>query len=139
MTILYLYSNERPLFDALTADIREGWMVQEEAVHYKDSEERMMMRIEMLRLHDPSLVALQKKTQQSASLEDIASMLQETTLKGVQDSDIASLCFAVGPDVLSRVIVNMLGAAKTDKDIEIVTALTTVRHEILDAYSSVSR
>lgn len=139
MTVLYLYNNERPLFDALADTLKEGWTVEEEAYHYNDSEEKLVMRLEMLRLHDPSLLALQQKVQQSASLEDVAALIQNQSLEGVQDSDIASLCFALGPDVLSRIIVNMLLTAQTDKELETITALTTVRHEIVAAYSSVTK
>lgn len=137
MNTLHLTPAERPLFEALPAALREGWIVEHEGLGYADTPARMELRLALLRIHDPALIELRKKTQTAQTVQEVADAIASMDLAEVDDDDLASLFFALGPDYLSRLIIHLLQTAATDKDVEAVTGLTVIRHSILEAFRSV--
>lgn len=137
MTTLYLTSMEQQLFAKLSAELREGWVIEGETVHYEDTPEKQMMRIGLVRLHDPVLLALKEKVLQAGTQEHMAALIHSIDLQKVNERDLASLFFAMGPEVLSYLIRSLLREAATDQDIEGITALTVIRHSILNAFAFV--
>lgn len=138
MNTLHLTPAERPLFEALPADIREGWNVVHEGLGYVDTPARMELRLALLRIHDPALLELRRRTQTAQTVQEVAEAIASMDLSDVDDDDLASLFFALGPDYLSRLITHLLQNVGTDKDLEDVTGLTVIRHSILEAFHSVS-
>lgn len=139
MNILHLTPFEQSLFEALPSALREGWKVETENRGYADSPEKMEIRMALLRVHDPKLLKLREKTSTAKTPDEVAAIINETDLHGVDEDDLASLFFAMGPATVSSLIVYMIPKAETDKDLEDVTALAFIRHEILNAFQSVSR
>ncbi len=139
MNTLYLTGTEQAIFDVLPKILTEGWKTERELLTYEDSPERRQLRLALLRLHDPALIALREKTQQSHSVKEVAEMIAEMDMRKVDEDDLASLFFALGPNDLSLLIKHLLRAAESDKDVEGVTALTVVRHAVLQAFHSVAR
>ena len=133
MNTLFLFQEEQSTFEALSPALREGWEVETETATYEDSAEKQIMRLSILRLHDPTLKELRQKAQNANSAEEIATLLQDFDLKDVDEDDLAELFFAMGPTVLSQLISSLLASAKTDDDVEGITALTTIRHSVLHA------
>ena len=133
MNPLFLLREEQAAFEALSSDLREGWEVEMETATYEDSVEKQIMRLSILRLHDPTLKELRDKAQSAGSVEEVATLLQDFDLKDVDEDDLAELFFAMGPTILSQLIASLLASAKTDDDIEGITALTTIRHSVLHA------
>lgn len=138
MNTLHLTPAELSVFTSLPDSLREGWKTEHEGLGYVDMPERMELRMALVRLHDPKLLALRQRTQAAQTVEEVASAIASMDLSDVDDDDLASLFFALGPDYLSRLIIHMLQHAKTDKDVEDVTGLTVIRHSILQAFHSVS-
>lgn len=138
MNTLHLTPAERPLFDALPATLREGWKVEHEGRGFVDTPERMELRLALLRIHDPKLLQLRQRTQEAQTVDEVAAAIASMDLSEVDDDDLASLFFALGPDYLSRLIIHLLQKVQTDKDVEDVTGLTVIRHSILEAFHSVS-
>lgn len=139
MNILHLTSSEQTLFEALPSALREGWVIETETRGYVDTPDKMEIRMALLRLHDPKLIALREKTSTAKNVDEVAVIIGETDLHGVDDDDLASLFFALGPDAISKLITYMIPKSETDKDVEGVTALALIRHAILNAFQSVSR
>ena len=139
MNTLYLTPNEQQLFKALSADLREGWTIEAETHGYADSPERRDLRLALVRIHDPKLVAFRDQVQRAQTIEEVAQLVHLEDLKDVDSDDMASLFFALGPDFLSHLISTLLKSAASDTDIEGVTALTVIRHEILQSFLAVSR
>ncbi len=127
------------MFDALPAALQEGWETEAETLTYDDTPQKRMIRLSLLRLHDPRLLALREQAETARTPEQLAALLQEMDFTDVEDGDLASLFFALGPVVLSQLIVHLLGSVATDKDIEGVTALTVIRHSILASFHPASR
>ncbi|MDD5470110.1 MAG: hypothetical protein PHO92_04930 [Candidatus Peribacteraceae bacterium] len=133
MNTLILTADERKIFDTLPATLKEGWSVETEKESFQDSEEKLSMRLALLRLHDPKLLDLQKRAV-GLSGEQLAALIAQTDLKGVADDDLAELTFAVGPSILGTLIGGLLQKVKTDAALEDIAALTTIRHSILASF-----
>ena len=138
MNTLYLTSSEQALYDNLSVDVKDGWEVETEELTYDDTYEQQIIRLSLVRLHDPSLIALRDKAAQTHSLEEVAALMRNVDLKMVEEDDLAELCFAIGPSALSQLISLLLAQAQTDKDIEGVTALSVIRHAVLRSLQRVS-
>lgn len=139
MNKLHLTPAEQSLFEALPEALREGWEVASETLTYTDNPQKQVVRLSLLRLHDPTLKAFREKVMQCEGMEQIVSLIQNTDLSDVQEEDIAQLFFALGPEVLSRMITAMLSQASADKHIETIAGFASIRHSILSSFASVSR
>ncbi len=53
MNVLYLTSEEMRVFATLSAALRSGWDVEQEMLTFVDTPQKQMMRLELLRVHDP--------------------------------------------------------------------------------------
>jgi hypothetical protein len=133
MNTLYLTAEEQKVFNGIPEAPREGWEVSQETGTFEDNEERLSMRMALLRLHDPKLLDFQKRAA-DLSPEQLTALIAETDLKGVADADLAELTFAIGPVILGRVIGGLLLQAKTDADMEDLAALTVIRHSLLASF-----
>jgi hypothetical protein len=134
MTTLFLTGEEQKLFDGLSKELQNGWKTEEETLTYEDSDEQRKTRLQLMRFTSPALVHLKTKLTAAGSAQEVQQLI-----KGLQQSDITEhewleLLYGVGPDVISLLIQTMLQAAKTDEELELVMALTALRHEILDAF-----
>ncbi len=130
---------EQVLFDTLPDALREGWETEAETLSYEDTPQRRMIRLSLLRLHDPKLLAFREQAKQAQSAEEIAVLMESIDLKDVDEGDLAELFFALGPVTLSLLIAALLRTVKTDTDIEGITALTVIRHSVLASLQPVSR
>lgn len=130
-SVLYLTADEKKVFDGLSKTVREGWTVEEETSDISDTAEQMSMRMELMRFEDPSLAAFQSKVSGAASLEDLATLIQQTDLSDVNEDSLAELFFALGPVVLTRLIGPLLADAQTDAHVSSLEALTGIRHSLL--------
>jgi len=135
MNTIYLTGQEKRIFSQLSDVLREGWDIEEEKGQFQDSEEKLSMRMALLRLHDPKLLEMQKRAV-GLSSEKLAELLAKTNLKGVEDDDLAELTFAIGPSILSKLIAGLLLQAKTDAELEEISALALIRHSLLKSYVS---
>lgn len=134
MNTLFLTSAEQPVFANLNSSLREGWTVTPEELTFADSPFKFRMRLELLRLHDPSLVALRERVKQMNDSAAIAHELTSIDPKLVLHDDLMSLFFTLGSGILSLLIGELLADVATDKDVQDLSALTFVRHEILLSY-----
>lgn len=138
MKTLYLTEREQLVFETLPADVRDGWQVEREDLTYTDTVQKQVLRLSLVRLHDPSLLKLREKALQAGSLDELTSLLQTMDLRLVDEDDLAELCFALGPSMLSQLVSLLLRKVTNDKELEGVTALTVIRHAILRSLQGVS-
>lgn len=134
MNTLYLTTAERSLYESLSEAVRDGWETVDETLTYNDNPKKQMLRLSLVRLHDPSLVKLRDKAIATSTPEEMTTLLQSQDLSLVGEDDLAQLCFALGPAALGRLIEIMLKDVSNDKDMEGVTALTVIRHSILASF-----
>ena len=136
MNTLYLTVDEKKLFDALSDGLKEGWEVEAEKQEYTDTKERYKMRLSFLKLSDPTLLDFKEKVQNAKSEEEIKELMEGFDFKGVSQSDLAELFFALGPKDVSILMRLQLAEVKNDKDVEIVAALSNIRHELLKSLTA---
>lgn len=139
MTTLHLTTAEQVLWAKVPQNLQSGWTVEVETGTWRDSPERRRMRMQLVHLKDPKLLAFMEKAKSAASADALATLLAETDLKGVIDADIAELFFALGPAAVGKLIELMLMSAKADADVEGIAALTTIRRSLYAALVSTSR
>jgi polysaccharide pyruvyl transferase CsaB len=131
MNTLFLTATERAQYDALPSDIRDGWNVSDEILTYADTAQKQIMRLSLVRLHDPSLVELRRKMSETKTQEDMLALVASMDVRLVNEDDLAELFFAIGPSMLSQLIQLLLSRVQSDKDMEGVTAISVIRHTIL--------
>ena len=135
MDILFLTSAEHTLVKQRFPRFSESYTHAEENHTFHDSVRRMMLRLSLVRLRSPSLIALRDKITAAKTLEEAVSIIADHDLKGVPDEDLSQIVFALGPDVLSQVIWFIISRADRVNDLDQVTVLSFLRHEILSAYA----
>jgi len=135
-TTLYLTGDERKLFEALPAKIKEGWTVAEEALRYEDTPAKRTTRLHLTKLDDPFLKSFVEEALQLRTPDALGKKILDTDLSGVSEGDLAELFFAMGPEPLCTIIPQLLGSVRSDSDIEDLVALTTIRHSLLAAMQS---
>lgn len=138
MNLLHLTAAERKVFELLPETVREGWQVEAEELKYADTRQKQMMRLSLVRLHDPSLLALREKALQTESVDEVVALIGTMDLTLVDGDDLAELSFALGPTMMSNLIAALLGKVTSDEEMEGVTALTVIRHAILRSLQRVS-
>jgi len=133
MTTLFLTAEEQKLFEALPGSLKEGWQAKEETRQFTDSQQKASIRLHLLRLEDPKMLQFVEEAKSKESVDDVAALINDTDLSGVSERELAKLFFALGPAPLGQIISSMLPEAKTDKDLEEIVAITTIRHFLLSS------
>ncbi len=128
---LYLTTAEQKLFDALSEQVKEGWMVEKESNDFQDAPAKRRMRLSLMHLHDFRLLAFVERAKATDSPEALAKLVLGQDLSGVSDNDIAELCFALGPSPLGRIIESLVSIATNDDNLTDIQAITVIRHSLL--------
>jgi len=136
MNTLYLSASERLFLEKIPSDVRSGWEVADETGVYIDSPLKQKLRMSLMRLHDPHLLSFKEKAQKVATAEELKNMIADMDLSHVNESDLSALFFAIGPEVISRLIGHTLARATTDEQVEQVASLTLIRHSLYTAFAS---
>lgn len=140
MNTLFLTAEEQKTFGALPAKLREGWTVHaEQEGNLRDDAAHRAMRLQLVHLHDPKLKEFIQRGSALTDAHALAEFVASADLHGVEDGDLAELCFALGPVPLSGIIAILLAQAKHDDDVEGIQALALIRHSLLVAMVSPAR
>lgn len=138
MDILFLTRGEHGLLKQRFPRFTEKYTYAEENHTFLDSTRRMMLRLSLVRLRSPSLIALRDKITAAATLEEAVAIIAQHDLKGTPDEDLSQIVFALGPDVMGQVIWSLIQHATSEAALDHVAVLSFLRHEILSAYAHVS-
>ena len=135
MTTIYLSAEEKLLFEKLPETLRDGWITEEETKTADDTFEQRLVRMQLMHLRDPKLQAILKLVSESSSIDQVVNVIQSQDLTHIDNADLSELFFALGPTVISALILFLLKSVKTDKDIEGIVALTLIRNKLLVAFN----
>jgi len=136
MTTLHLTAEEKELFEKLSEELRDGWTVEEEVQTFEDTPQKAQIRLRLLRIHDPKLLAFVEEAKGAKNADELAKLLGDMDLSGVAETEIGKLFFALGPGALGNIVESLLKQAKKDKDVEDIVAITTIRYELLASLQS---
>lgn len=128
----FLTEQEQQQFSVLPKELRDGWSIELEKFPIKDSEEKRLVRMSLLRIRDPKLTLLREKAE-NGDIDALIDSIKNTDLSGVNEEDLQQIFFAIGPVTLTKLIEYMIPTAQIDKEVEGVTALTVIRHSLLSA------
>lgn len=131
------------LFQALPESVRNGWKTEEELLTFEDTPSRRSMRMSVIKLTDPRLLRLRTQVSElQQKPQDAKKLMDDMDFSDVNDDDLLQLFYAMGPDVLTFMIVQLLQPTANDEDVQMVASLSMIRHLILfafvEAYSSPS-
>ncbi len=143
MLTLQLTKAEMTLFQALPESVRNGWKTEEELLTFEDTPSRRSMRMSVIKLTDPRLLRLRTQVSElQQKPQDAKKLMDDMDFSDVNDDDLLQLFYAMGPDVLTFMIVQLLQPTANDEDVQMVASLSMIRHLILfafvEAYSSPS-
>ena len=133
MHTLYLTADEKKLFEKLPGKLREGCEVKDETQTYKDSSARQTLRLEVIRLHDPKVKALQQTALAAKSEAELMKIVEEADLSGISDRDLTQLLFALGPEAIKGIISTMFAKAQKNEDIEQIAAFSALRNGMFES------
>lgn len=136
--MLHLTSAELQIFEGLSEGLREGWKTKEETLTYEDSDHTRAIRMELMRLHDPLLLAIAGKMKSAKNQEELVQIAQTMDISKIADAELAEIFFGLGPVVLSQVVELLLKEVQSDDDLKIVEALTAIRHPLLESLQPLS-
>jgi len=136
MHTLYLTTDEQKLFAKLPADLTKDVPVEEEKIEYEDTPMRRGIRLKQLSVTDASLKKFFGTAALAASEAEFVSMLCSLDLRSVSTDDIAEIMFAVGPDGTGFMIAQALENAESHDAVELATALSLLRHEMLESLTA---
>jgi hypothetical protein len=127
---------EMALFRQLPDALQEGWQTEHEGWGYVDTPVRLEMRLALVRVHDPDMQRLRTIVQQAQTVEEVANTIMSMDLSSVDDNDLASLMFGMGPTLIGQCMLYALRSAASDEDINRIAALSFVRHSILASFAA---
>lgn len=130
-TLYFLRVSEQAAFDRLPADLRDGWkIVTSKGQGTADTRQRQLSRARLIRLHDPVLRTFQEKAKTCKNEQELSALFSHIDLSAVHSDDLLELVFALGPDALSAIILELLRTATIDKDLLGIASLSFLREEL---------
>ncbi len=138
MNTLYFLPAEKKVFSLLPADMQKGWTIEPEVLTYADTPERRAFRFKMLRVHDKQLVRFREKALSAKNPKEFMDLAATIDLRTVDNRDLTSIVFALGPDVMSMIIAGILESPKNHEDLELAAAFAALRHGMLESFSEIS-
>jgi len=130
---LYLTVDERTLFDALPAKLKEGWEVKEEKGTYQDDDMKRMLRMTFVRLQDPALKQLQVKLKSVKNEQELVELGKTVDFSSASEEDLAELFFAMGAKDMTRLLRMKMHSAQMDDDLDGIAALSGIRHTFYES------
>jgi hypothetical protein len=128
MNTLYLTPAERAVFQVLSPNVRDSWQVADAKIGYEESERRRRARFTNMNVQDPRLKDIRKRAEKGESKEQLTSVLGKADFSDLNESDMVELFYALGPEIISALILVLLSETKEDADLEQVSAYSSMRH-----------
>ena len=139
VNILRLTKAEEKLFRALPDAVRDGWQVEEETLTYDDKPENRILRLQFINFTSPPMVAFAQKARAAKSKEALAALVEsELNIASMSNDDLGQLFYALGPDVVTQLITEILRVAKDDEAILTVASLGKIRHVLLKNFTAIN-
>ncbi len=138
MAALYLTPAEERLFRTLPDAIIHGCDIAQEQLTFQDSYDRRRMRFDLIQLKTPELFEVARRLQGSTSSDEILKLVDSIDIRTADPKDVSRLFFALGPDVISIIINQLLSTAATSDNIDDIGAFTEMRHDMLTSLQQIS-
>jgi len=131
---LFLTAEEQKTFGALPAKLRDGWTVTPAVIVPEDPEE-LIVRRGMASFANAELRSACERLAETkdSKWEQVLSSLRE---QAFTREELSEMFFALGVEALNRFIAVVLPSAKTDEDVEFLSALTQVRSMLSEVNGS---
>ena len=125
MASLLLTPVEKKLFDALSEDVKEGWEVVEETGTAYETPRQLQMRYHIASFR--RVDAVKKLVEKIHAGEKVDTL----SLDGIPDDLLPELYYTIGAHGLQFLMEQLLQNISTDDDLQTLSGLSTLRHELL--------
>ncbi|MDO8468295.1 MAG: hypothetical protein Q7S29_00870 [Candidatus Peribacter sp.] len=137
MNILFLTAEEQKVFEALPANLKEGWQV-EGASLVSERPEELTVRQGMASFDQPELRAACERLAEAKEGAAYEKAMHSLDADAFTREQLAEIFFVLGVDALTHFIAYVLSQLKTDEDMELVSALTHIRSMLSEVNASQS-
>lgn len=138
MNTLYFTQGENKAFASLPSDMQKGWTVEPEVLTYADTPERRAFRFQMAHVHDEQFIRFREKAMTAKNAKEFMDLAATIDLRKIDNRDLTSIVFALGPDVMGMIIEGILQSVKNHEDLELAAACAALRHGMLESFHEVS-
>lgn len=128
---LHLTTNEQAILAVIPENLRKKVNIETETLMYADTPQRMQIRVKNMQLSAPGLLVFKKKVTEATTVEEVTGLLSTANLTALSEDDLSELYFAMGPDGVSTLIVQMLPHVRSEEDLEALISLCVIRHSLL--------
>lgn len=136
---LHLTTQEHALFDQLSPDLKEGWEVEEEALTFQDTPDRMRVRLGLSSFENEEIKRALEKMSAANSDEEFQTIAANVEIPEMSDADSTSLMYVLGPGGLSVMIIAGLAGAQNDEELKHLAEITEARHMTLESFQVYNR
>lgn len=127
---LYLTAQEQKVFGLLPDNLQEGWTIENETGTHYESVRQIAMRYQMADFSAyPELQSVAEIMKQGKDLSSFS-------LDDVPPEALKELFFVMGARGVNSLVQTLIHELKNDADVEALSALSNVRHELLSINSS---
>lgn len=128
---VFLTAHEQSAFLQLPAAIRPMATVEPEVLSYQDNDKRREIRVRNMQLRHPTLLQLKERLTSASALKEVTALLATMDFSVLPEDDLAELYFAMGPNVVSQLLTNLLPNVRSKEDLEALVSLSLIRHSLL--------
>ncbi len=130
MNTLLLTATERPWFDRLSEELKDGWVVQEETLDAYETDEALRIRSHMARFDSyPQLKDMIAAVRSGKPTK-------EWNVDGVPEELLPTVFFTIGARGIAAMMSALLTQLRSDEDIRGLASLSAIRHDLLAANAS---
>jgi hypothetical protein len=133
-TTLYLTAAEQKMFDALPADRRDGWKLQNVTLVMED-DKAIAVRAHMAHFDNPGMEKAAKALETAETQQDFDAISKMVRFDTFTPEQIAELFFVLGVKTMTGFIGYLLLSAKNDEDIEGVAYISELRRLLSETNS----
>lgn len=132
---LHLRPEEKKLFDALPAELKEGWKISAEKLQAEERPEELKMRRLMFRVEDPQAKQILGKMETAKFQGNLQELYAAS--RPLPKATMFEVFFTLGVKALSAMLRGLLETAKTDEDLQGVMELSAVRHALMESNAEI--
>lgn len=129
--LLHLTADEQALFAAVPENLRRKVNIESETLTYVDTPQRKQIRVQNMKLSATALLNFKGKVTAGSTVEEMTTLLSTANLAALSEDDLSELYFALGPDGVSMLIIQMLPHVRKEEDFEALISLCVIRHSLL--------
>ena len=126
--VIHLTAAERKLFEKIDSSLTAEWNVKDAVITYEETPEKRVARLRLLKVQSPDLRRMQLHAMKAESEEKLESIISSIDVDSLGREDFKEVFYALGPDMISRMLEEHLPKSQAAEDIEGLAGIAMIRH-----------